>query len=114
MKTREEILSHLLENGYTKKAIHKIVGFMVGKELKGVDEVIRIKKGELSFNDFIDWYNGTNEEECEECYCPQCVLESLIGDISEILLLDMELGKDELVERRGRQLDFLLSLLDED
>lgn len=34
MKTREEVLNHLLENGYNKKAINKIVGFMVARELK--------------------------------------------------------------------------------
>lgn len=116
MKTREEVLNHLLENGYNKKAINKICGFMVARELKTLDEKVKILKGDKTFEDFYRWYyNATPKaEECEGCCCPRCILESLIGDISKILLLDMELGKDELVEKRGRQLDFLLSLLDED
>ena len=45
MKTREEVLNHLLENGYNKKAINKICGFMVARELKTLDEKVKILKG---------------------------------------------------------------------
>lgn len=106
MKTREEVLNHLLENGYNKKAINKICGFMVARELKTLDEKVKILKGDKTFEDFYRWYYDCDAE----CYCPRCILESLIEDITEVLLLDMEMGKDELVERRAMQLDFLLSL----
>lgn len=117
MKTREEVLNHLLENGYNKKAINKICGFMVARELKTLDEKVKILKGDKTFEDFYRWYYDATpkvEEECDECYCPRCILESLIEDITELLLLDMEMGKDELVERRALQLDLLLSLSEVD
>lgn len=116
MKTREEVLNHLLENGYNKKAINKICGFMVARELKTLDEKVKILKGDKTFEDFYRWYYDATPkvEECEECCCPRCILESLIEDITNMLLLDMEMGKDELVERRAMQLDFLLSLKEVD
>lgn len=110
MKERKEVLNHLLENGYNKKAINKICGFMVARELKTLDEKVKILKGDKTFEDFYRWYYDCDAPKEDECYCPRCVLKSLIEDITEVLLLDMELGKGELVERRALQLDFLLSL----
>lgn len=112
MKTREQVLKHLLENGYNKKAICKIVGFMVARELKTLDEKVKILKGDKTFEDFYRWYYDCDAPQEDGCYCLRCILESLIEDITEAILSDMELGKDELVERRAMQLDFLLSLDD--
>lgn len=114
MKTREEVLNHLLENGYNKKAINKICGFMVARELKTLDEKVKILKGDKNFEDFYRWYYDATPKVEEDCYCPRCVLESLIEDITELLLLDMDLGKNDLVERRALQLDFLLAIADVD
>ena len=114
MKTREEVFNHLLENGYNKKAINKICGFMVARELKTLDEKIKILKGDKTFEDFYRWYYDCDASKEDECDCLRCILESLIEDITEVLLLDMKLGKDELVERRAMQLDFLLSLSEVD
>lgn len=113
MKTSKEVFNHLLENGYNKNAINKICGFMVARELKTLDEKVKILKGDKTFEDFYRWYYDATPKE-DECYCPRCILESLIEDITEVLLLDMEMGKDELVERRAMQLDLLLSLSEVD
>ena len=56
MKTKEEILEHLLKNGYDDTAILKICGWMFGMKLKAVDETIQVKRGCNNFKDFISWY----------------------------------------------------------
>lgn len=56
MKTKEEVLEHLFENGYDDTAINKICGWMCGMKLKGIDETIQVKRGRNNFKDFISWY----------------------------------------------------------
>ena len=56
MKTKEEILEHLLKNGYDDTAINKICGWMCGMKLKAIDETIQVKLGRNNFKDFISWY----------------------------------------------------------
>lgn len=57
MKTKEQVLKHLMEVGYTKKAINRIMGFLIGKDLKTIDEQITYKKGENDFEDFKLWFD---------------------------------------------------------
>lgn len=61
MKTKEQVLEHLMEVGYTKKAINRIMGFLIGKDLKTMDEVIEYKTGENNFEYFMNWF-GCNRE----------------------------------------------------
>lgn len=61
MKTKEQVLKHLKEVGYSKRAINKIMGFLIGKDLKTIDEQITYKKGEESFEYFMNWF-GCNRE----------------------------------------------------
>lgn len=115
MKTREEVLNHLIENGYNKKAINKITGFMVAKELKALDETVKILKGDKTFEDFFKWYHDcestSKEEECTEIeYCPYCVLETLCEDIARLIDLDIKYNQDELLDRHIMQMAFLLDL----
>ena len=115
MKTKEQVLNHLLENGYNKKAISKITGFMVAKELKALDEVVKILKGDKSFEDFFKWYHSCEttpkEAECTEIeYCPCCVLETLRDDIARLIDLDIKYSQDELFDRHIMQMAFLLDL----
>jgi hypothetical protein len=56
MKTKEEIINHVHNVGYGKKAMKEICAFMVGAGLKEKAEVIQFKIGEGSFNDFYEWY----------------------------------------------------------
>lgn len=62
MKTKEQVLKHLMEVGYTKKAINRIMGFLIGKDLKTMDEVIEYKKGEESFEYFMNWFNSEEKK----------------------------------------------------
>ena len=121
MKTREEVLKHLLENGYSEEGIGRILGFMVARELKPLDEKVKYKKGDRSFEDFYKWYydcdvpkndDGNEEFEFDDdvCYCPDCVRTSLIEDVCEMLLEEIKFGNEEGFVRRVTQLDFLLNL----
>jgi len=119
MKTREEVFSHLLENGYTKNAISKISGFMFAKELKALDEKFKYLKGEGSFEDFIKWYHDCDstpkEGEVEEIeYCPKCVLNTLMEDVARFMEFDIEHEEWELLDRHIAQMTFLLDLCEEE
>lgn len=62
MKTKEQVLGHLKQVGYTKRAIDKICAYMIAKELKNLDEKIIIKKGDNDFESFVDWFNQDEVE----------------------------------------------------
>lgn len=80
MKTKEQVLNHLLEVGYTKEAIGRICGFMVANGMKSVDKKIKYKVGDNDFKNFNDWYNTytfTGEIVSED------VLEGLLSHLEE-------------------------------
>lgn len=62
MKTKEQVLKHLMEVGYTKKAINRIMGFLIGKDLKTIDEQITYKMGENNFEYFMNWFNSEDKK----------------------------------------------------
>lgn len=62
MKTKEEILNHLCECGYKNDEISKIMGYMVGANLKKEDEIVKYRVGEHTFKDFLEWVNKKKEE----------------------------------------------------
>lgn len=71
MKTKEEAKKHLFENGYTRDAICRILGFLVGTGTKDINEVFKCLKGDGTFEDFYTWWNdleviNVDEEECEQ------------------------------------------------
>lgn len=119
MKTREEVLNHLLENGYTKNAISHILGFMVARELKTVDEKVRYLKGDGSFEDFFRWYNDCDapiveDETLDIEYCPKCVLNTLMADIAKFIEYDIANEEWDLLDRHMAQMTFLLDLCEEE
>ncbi len=118
MKTKDEVFTHLFENGYSEQAIDKILGFMIGKDLKGVDEMVKYKKGTLSFDDFWNWFHDIKKDEelkgeeefktLELDYCPMCVVESLIEDVTRNIFSCAKYGYNPtLISRYERQLEFL-------
>lgn len=67
MKTKEEVIQHLVEcEGYTTDARTKISGFLIGNGMKEPKEGLLIKKGVLDWQDFYDWFTYEPEEEEEE------------------------------------------------
>lgn len=56
MKTREEVLKHLKTTGYTKNAMYRISGFLIGAGLKEESEEILYKTGCGEWGDFYEWW----------------------------------------------------------
>jgi hypothetical protein len=81
MKSKEDVLEHLLNNGYDKMSIAKIMGFLIGFGYKEEAEKIKFRVGSHSWSDFWSWFN-------EE---PQSVIHELISE----LYLAYELEDDE-------------------
>lgn len=62
MKTLEEVNNHLMKVGYTHKALDRIVSFLIGANvLDAVDHELECVDGERNFLDFVEWFNGGNE-----------------------------------------------------
>ena len=63
MKTKEQVLEHLKKTGYTRKSIIKIMGFLIGKGIKRVDEKMVYMRGEHDFEHFLQWFEGEGGDE---------------------------------------------------
>ena len=72
MKTLEEVKKHCFKNGYSKEAMFKICGWLVAKGLKEAKEVVRYKVGNLTFEDFLEWFEN-DDYDFEEMERGECV-----------------------------------------
>lgn len=70
MKTKNQVVEHLKAVGYSRVAINKIMGFLIGNGQKEIHEVMEFLPGEGTFEDFINWYQSEVEE--VESECPVC------------------------------------------
>lgn len=83
MKTKEEVLKHLMEVGYGENASTKIMGFLIGQGLKTPDEEITYKKGEKRFEDFYNWFNSKEVKKTElEAY--KEIIDFLMSNVKEV------------------------------
>jgi hypothetical protein len=57
MKTKEQVLEHLANNGYAPYASEKVMGFLLGNGIIEKGELVTFKKGNLLFDDFYEWFN---------------------------------------------------------
>ena len=65
MRTKDEVLAYLKENGHSNNAITKIMGFLIGNGMKSVSEKIIFKRGHNSWEEFYEWFeNKPKEKEC--------------------------------------------------
>lgn len=107
MKTKDEILDHLLKNGYSEQAMAKIAGFMIGKGLKTNDEIVLYKKGYLTFDDFWHWLVSEDKSKDDEVDIKNkysiLIIDSLIDDVIENVFNHPNL----MIPRYEIQLDFL-------
>lgn len=62
MKTLEEVKEHISKIGYTEKAIERICGFLIGKELKDEKEYLCFFKGTHEFSDFLNWFKDSSTD----------------------------------------------------
>lgn len=110
MKTKEQVLKHLMEVGYTKKAINRIMGFLIGKDLKTIDEQITYKKGEESFEYFMNWF-GCNRENIKVKKTKKSKLEAykeivdfLMSDVKDVPLYWLEYLNEDIKTLQGVKL----------
>ena len=61
MKTKEQVLEHLKKTGYTRKSIIKIMGFLIGKGIKRVDEKMVYMRGEHDFMYILKWFERDDD-----------------------------------------------------
>lgn len=77
MKTKEQIIDHLLTVGYTEQATDKIMGFLIGSGVKEAEEVIKYRKGLHDWEEFWKWFNSN-----ENTFKAVDLVDSLIDDVT--------------------------------
>ena len=66
-KTKEEILKHLLERGYWREEMDKIMAYLVGSGYKKIGEPVSCKNGIHTFREFVEWIEKEPQGEmCKE------------------------------------------------
>lgn len=86
-KSKEQILAHLVKNGYNNIASHKIVGFLLGLGIIEKGEIINFRKvmegdSPKAFDHFYKWYI-TDE-------CPLCGLLEFLSTLHEQKVINKE------------------------
>lgn len=104
MKDKKEILYHLSNVPYNKIAAHKIIGFLLGKDIVEKGEKVNFseaKEGERlhTFNDFYEWYNVVNGNE---------VLTTLLVDLGDKLACAIDKEMWEVANRVSLQIELLI------
>lgn len=83
MKTKEEVLKHLKQTGYSKKSAFKILGFLNAKEYAEIGENIEFTSGERTFEDFVNWFNSKEVKKTElEAY--KEIIDFLMSNVKEV------------------------------
>ena len=105
MKSKEKVLEHLKNVPYSKMAISKILGFLIGKGIKEEDERIVVQQCDCceccEWSDFWLWFNDEYDDECVLC--------TLLSDLSDKI---NEEKNAELKKRYQAQLRLLLEEFD--
>lgn len=94
MKTKEEVLKHLKQTGYSKKSALKILGFLTAKEYTEIGESVDFTNGERTFEDFVNWFNSKEVKKTKlEAY--KEIVDFLISNVEDVPLYWLEyLNKD--------------------
>ena len=104
MKTKEEVVKHFEEYGYSKDALNRILGFLVGAGIKEFNEEFLVQYGDGTWADFYEWWNSEDEE------CDDCRLCSLI----EYLIEQHNACKDEKKKDEiGGHIEFLINAFED-
>jgi hypothetical protein len=83
MKTKEEVLKHLKQTGYSKKSALKILGFLKAKEYTEIGESVEFTSGERTFEDFVNWFNSKEVKKTKlEAY--KEIVDFLMSNVKEV------------------------------
>jgi len=104
MKTKKEIQYHLNNTAYNKVGAHKIVAFLLGKDIIKKGEKINFKavnEGEKTrtFDYFYKWFTSVNSKD---------ILDSIFEDLGDRLAWALENEKWEYADRIFLQIEFLV------
>lgn len=107
MKTKKDIQYHLNNNAYNKIGAHKIVAFLLGKDILKKGEKLNFKEakdGEQlhTFDYFYKWFTSVNSKD---------IVDSLFEDLGDGMALAIEKEMWELADRKFLQMEFLIDAL---
>lgn len=97
-RTKEELINHAREFGYTNDAINKISGFLIGVGFKDESEIILWKKGAGTWGEFFAWWNGRE--------ITKTVFETIMEDL---FMLQDESENEIDRERHRKQIEWMCS-----
>jgi hypothetical protein len=116
MKTKEEVLKHLKQTGYSKKSALKILGFLNAKEYTEIGESVDFTSGERTFEDFVNWFNSKEVKKTKlEAY--KEIADFLMSNVKDVPTYWIEYLNDDIkalifieeVERESdKNLDIIL------
>lgn len=97
MKTKEEVLKHLKQTGYSKKSALKILGFLNAKEYTEIGESVEFTSGERTFEDFVNWFNSKEVKNTKlEAY--KEIVDFLMSNVKEVPSYWLEYLNDDIKE----------------
>ena len=107
MKTKTEIQYHLNNYAYNKIGAHKIVAFLLGKDIIKKGETLNFKNAEVAekqfgFDFFYEWFNTVSSKD---------VLNSLFEDLTDRRAWAIENERWDLACRTSLQIEYLVDLL---
>lgn len=95
MKTKEEVLKHLKQTGYSKKSAFKILGFLIAKEYTEIGENIEFTSGERTFEDFVNWFNSKEVKKTKlEAY--KEIVDFLMSNVKDVPTYWIEYLNDDI------------------
>lgn len=105
MKSKRKVFEHLGEVAYTKNAVNRIMGFLLGCGIGEKGEIVEYKKpedGEIlcNFDDFYAWFENEEEE--------LAIFGGLIEDLSDAQQEALADGDMATFKRVTEQLMLLL------
>lgn len=105
MKSKRKVFEHLGEVAYTKNAVNRIMGFLLGCGIVEKGEIVEFKNPDddeprCNFDDFYAWFENEEEE--------LAIFGSLIEDLSDAQQEALAEGDMETFERVTEQLMLLL------
>lgn len=115
MKTKEEVLKHLRQVGYSKKSALKILGFLMAKEYTEIGENIEFTSGERTFEDFVNWFNSKEVKKTKlEAY--KEIVDFLMSNVKEVPSYWLEYLNDDIkaltfIEELEREEDANLDII---
>lgn len=107
MKTKKEIQHHLNNFAYNKIGAHKIVAFLLGKDILKKGEKLNFKEAKdgekmQTFDYFYQWFTSASSKD---------VLDSLFEDLNGKRAWAIENEKWEVACRTTLQIEFLVDAL---